>query len=125
MSRIILMVSLLVLFLLLVLPSSPALHINCIREERRHTVEEEYTTLPKKTVDDLTHPFLYLLVSMTSFFRYKRFFLLYEYACEESWPYLTIYHPIIFARCVMLVFTTLLWINFWGYVSDILGWNWQ
>ena len=141
MKKKILMGSMLVLTLLLLMPSISAIHYKSIEEGIKQGVQEKLDTI---TLDDLKdfevlewirHPILYLIITSIVTFRLLRsavyFFIAVTFCAKyipDYWvPEIT--HPVLL---IILMFNwtrlygyTWLLVDFWQYISDELGWNWE
>lgn len=133
--------SMLVLTLLLLMPSIPAVQQKSIEEGVKQNIQDKIDAI---TLDDLKnidvvdwirHPILYLIVISIVTFRLLRsafyFYIAVDYCTEsrpDSWvPEIT--HPILL---IILMFNfarlygyTWLLVDFWQYISDRLRWNWK
>ena len=123
MRKKILIGSLLVLTLLLLMPSIPAI--------QQKTIEEKaYSDFVEQLNDNPKFLFLYLLILSITNFRIFRFYFLLDISVESGsdphFPdWVRIKHPIILVRVMMLFFTTYCWSEFWNNLSDKLNWNWD
>ncbi len=126
--------SLLVLTLLLLMPSIPAIQQNIIEEKSYNdSIEqleyEDITDLIQSgKLDNITHPLLYLIIKATVTFRFIRFQILYQYSCDGSLNVpntIVVYHWVLFMRSLMILFTTMGWLNLWNGLSEKYGWNWD
>ena len=139
MKKKILIGSILVLTLLLLMPSIPAVQQKTIEEGIRQDIQEKLETI---TLDDLKyievlegikHPLLYASVVLISTFRLIRFVLLYKISesCTKTNEHgdFTITHPYLFIislmRSAFLLGTTLFLIETCESITDKLGWNWD
>ena len=79
-----------------------------------------------KKVDFLKHPLLFFIIHILAQFRLKRGgWLLYEISTSiGAFNWVDITHPLLFLRGCWLVISTSKWLNFWGTVSYLRGWNW-
>ena len=76
-------------------------------------------------VDLLKHPLLFFIISILAQFRLKRGWFLYEISTSiGAFNWVDITHPLLFLRGCWLVISTSKWLNFWGTVSYLRGWNW-
>ena len=138
MKKKILIGSLLVLTLLLLMPSIPAIQQKSIEEGVRQDLQEKLETINLddlkdiEGLDDIKHPLLYLIVYL-SMFRVYRFVIIYLIASDmiefDEHYNMSISHPILcillMIRAWWLVGTTIIWQNFWFSLADKGGWNWQ
>ena len=137
MKKKILIGSMLVLTLLLLMPSIPAIHQKTIEDRKYNDLFEQLDfkdVKEKKKMDLIRHPLIYdhtLLYAIVIFlggFRWLRCLILAEISFDIiSWnpPEYEVYHPILFLRCIWLLNTFGIWCSFWEYISDTLGWNWD
>ena len=139
MNKKILMGSMLVLTLLLLMPSIPAIQQNIVKDEFREKIESElFNDLDFKDIrellnsgklDGVKHPILGLLVIMWMYFRFLRcqiFTFSYDITIDDYWNIdIEIHNPIIFFRFIILFFNTKLVIHFFEVLSNMFGWNWN
>ena len=120
MGKKILIGSMLVLTLLLLMPSIPAIQQNTIEDN-------SYSNLVDKLDDDIKHQLLYNIIYMMIDFRLMRGlylkilssnFLAFNQSRE-------IYYPIVYYRGEWLQKTAIQWGDFWQKISDENGWNWH
>jgi len=134
MNKKILIGSLLVLTLLLLMPSIPAIQQKTIEDAIQYSIEKQLTITEIKGIlkeEQLPkHPILFLIVWIIASFRVSRALFLYdksaEWIYEGGWhgPYLEIKHPLLFLRFLMLIFTIEIWFGFWEGISYLLDWDW-
>ena len=131
MKKRILIGSILVLTLLLLMPSIPAIH-------QKTTVDKEFNDLIEqldvkdvtdiRKIDWIRHPLLYALAIFIAKFRLERCRILAEISFDYSYwhggPILEIHHPILFLRGLWLITTIEYWCSFWKTISNKFGWNW-
>ena len=135
MKKKILIGSMLVLTLLLLMPSIPAIQQKNV-EDILDTKESELITklrdLEIKKIKDLINKkpldyspkFFTLLISAIFMFRAIRGILLYSSSITGYWNE-EIIHPILYARGIWLYVTAIICILGWQYFYTILGWNWE
>lgn len=116
--------SMLVLTLLLLMPSIPAIQQKAI--EQLDDVDLINVKEINNNGDRLKHPLLYLSVFLVAFRGIRGFFLMFSssknmFSWEEP---MEIIYPFIFLRGVWLCGTTFLWQEFWVSVANNMGWNW-
>ena len=122
--------SLLIVILLLLMPSIPAIQHKAAKYEILSKITEDLDIKDIREIfelgklDRIKHPFLYVLVISSLAFRNLRIEVLAKYSFKEDWPYMEITNPVLFLRFLILVITTLFWSGFWEYISDTLGWGW-
>ena len=140
MKKKILIGSLLVLTLLLLMPSIPAIQQKTIEEGIKQDIQEKLDTI---NVDDLKdiraldwirHPILYAIVIAIVYIRGLQFSFNFAMAvifCSEivdEWG-IEITHPILFIilmlRCAWFYQTTWFWLSIWQDISDEFGWDWN
>ena len=129
MGKRILIGSMLVLTLLLLMPSIPAVQQKIIEDRAYHDLIEQLDIKDVKEIrkmDWIRHPLLYILVIFIAKFRWGRCLIIVEGSCDFTNfpPEFEIYHPIRFFRGLWLVFTIAFWCSFWYFISTTLGWNW-
>ena len=129
--------SILVLMLLLLMPSIPAIQQKTIEDRTYNDFFEwlDFKDVKEKKKMDLIrnpfvydHPLLYLIVILLGGFRWLRCLTLAKISFDIiSWnpPEYEVYHPILFLRSIWLLNTFGIWCTFWDYISDTLGWNWD
>ena len=125
--------SILVLTLLLLMPSIPAIQQNTINDEAYNDLVEQFVfkyIREIKELDEVKHPLLYSLIVVTLIFRYIRIYTLatisFKMVHTGGWGYeLKIIHPILYYRYLMLLFTTVLLDRTCFTLSNVLGWNWK
>ena len=134
MKKKILIGSMLVLTLLLLMPSIPAIQQKSIEEGFKQEIQEKLNLITLddleniKDLDDNKFPLLYVIVVLIASFQVLRFVVMYKIA-ESSFATGTHPHPylfiISFVRSIFLLKTVIVWIGIWEYISDELGWNWD
>lgn len=138
MNKKLLLSSLLVLTLLLLMPSIPAIQHNIFKKDIK---DKMLTKLPEDLdfkdlreivnsvkVDKLKHPLLYFFVILVAGFRWIRCLILGEISLDiipGEIPGVEIRHPILFLRCMWLIATVEFWDLYWNNLSDKYGWNWK
>jgi len=118
--------SMLVLTLLLLMPSIPAIQQKSIEEGFKQELQEKLETI---TLDDLMdikdlegirHPILYTIVIFLLSFRYACCLKLGDISFESDyWGGVKIKRPLLFFRALWLVLTIEI------SISDKLGWDWN
>ena len=130
MGKRILIGSMLVLVLLLLMPSIPAIQQNAVEEGIKQDLQEKLESI---TIDDLKdievldgikHPILYFLVIFITNFRMKRAWFFIDISSYFIRRYLVVDNPLIYLRGEWLYITTWLWYYFWHNISDRFGWGW-
>ncbi len=124
--------SMLVLTMLLLMPSIPAIQQKIIEDRAYNDLIEQLDIKDIRKIKGLErikHPFLYFMVNIIIGFRVLRAFVLFlistEYDPIWRWPGPQIKYPLLWDRMIMLMATVELWVVFWAYVSCIMGWNWN
>jgi len=77
-----------------------------------------------KKGDSLKHPLLYYIVWIRQMSRMIRAYFLYIISNSGYYPGQDVKYPLLYLRCLWLLYTFWWSIKFWHYVSDSLGWNW-
>ena len=78
-----------------------------------------------KNVGLLKHPLLFFIIYILAQFRLNRGEFLYEISTSiGAFNWVDITHPLLFLRSCWLVISTSEWLNFWGTISYLRGWNW-
>ena len=126
MKKKILIGSLLVLTLLLLMPSIPAIQTKTIEDRAYDDFDLNDVKEIEPKGERLKHPLLYLSVFLVAFRGIRGFFLMFSssknmFSWEEP---MEIIYPFIFLRGVWLCGTTFLWQEFWVSVANNMGWNW-
>ena len=129
MKKKILIGSMLVLTLLLLMPSIPAIQQKTIEDKAYNDLEEKLDIMDIKELinkeDRLKHPLLYLSVFLVAFRGIRGALLIFSSSNFPAWyGTLEIYYPLIFLRGLWLCGTTFLWQEFWVGVAKERGWNW-
>jgi len=132
MRKKILIGSTLVLTLLLLMPSIPAIQQKTIEEGIKQDIQEKLETINVndlkdiKVLDWIRHPILYIIVMLQLKFRFLRLQIL-EFLEIMCFYYLGFdYLGFIFLeRWLMLFVTSSIIADFWGTLSDNLGWGWE
>ncbi len=132
MRKKILIGSIFVLTLLLLMPSIPAIQQKTI-EGRIHSnlVEQlDFRNINEmERLDQIKHQYLYALVVAILLFRDFRINILNEISYDViEWrpifPIIEINNKVLFARFLMLLFTTALFASICEEISNKYGWNW-
>jgi hypothetical protein len=131
MRKILLFGIILVITLLFLVPSMPAIQQKIIYNEVEREMIEDYNIKNIKKymefskTENIKFPLLYKLIISTLTLRWFRINVLREYSYEEDWPYYEIKNPILFFRFLILLINTHIWSNLWSFISHNLGWNWD
>jgi len=113
----------LVLTLLLLMPSIPAIQNNVIKDEMSGQIPEnlDFGNIKKlKMIELMKHPILYLIVRGIFMFRLSRASILLEWSTEVDYSGLVVTRPIIFLRSIWLAETGAFVYN---YLEAMFGWN--
>ncbi len=126
MKKKILIGSILVLTLLLLMPSIPAIQINTVKEVVQQNKYELKTKLDIIDIEKLpefpNHILLFLIIYTIAKFRFMRFKLNFMFSISP--PYIQVAHPLLLIRSIFLLIRYSFWLNIWIKVSEKLGWNW-
>jgi len=132
MKKKILIGSMLVLTLLLLMPSIPAIQQKSIEEGFKQELQEKLETITLdelmdiKDLEGIRHPILYTIVIFLLSFRYACCLKLGDISFESDyWGGVKIKRPLLFFRALWLVLTIEIWCLFWNSISDKLGWDWN
>ena len=130
--------SLLVLTLLLLMPSIPAVQQKSIEEGVKQDLQEKLETI---TLDDLKiingddrikHPILYIIVMLTIYLRYIKMYriafrwTIIDFLDIDGYYFnllLTLFYLLRFE--VLIIFSLIYYTYFWYSISELLGWNWD
>lgn len=141
MGKRILIGSMLVLTLLLLMPSIPAVQHKSIEEGIKQDLQEKLDSINLDDLKDIEvlewirHPILYFIVLFFAYIQFLRF----DFILSKAYEWFTVMRPgdyistitnpilfwIMFLRGVTLLAPFVYWIVFWDYVSDSLGWDWN
>jgi hypothetical protein len=117
----------LILTLLLVMPSIPAIHINSIENEIKKEIDivTLFDKLDFKPLDKF--PLLFYFILAIGYFRIYRCNILWDISIEEGyWPgEIIIKHPLLLIRSLIIGRRADRWIVGWEIISDILGLDWD
>ena len=116
MKKKILIGSLLVLTLLLLMPSIPAIQQKTIEEGIKQDLQEKLDTINIKWLDDIKHPILYKFVMLYLGFLWFRIGIL-----NELWNII----DLIESRYIRMLVRYMIIINFWVKINEEFGWNWD
>jgi hypothetical protein len=122
--------SMLVLTLLLLMPSIPAIQIDSFKEGTQQNIDDLKTRLSNiESLIDIPKyfPLLFLFVYSVALFRLIRFTILMDLSTEPSDfpPYFTITNWLLFIRCAFLLNGIDWWLVIWEEISDHFGWGWE
>ena len=132
MDKKILIGSMLVLTLLLLMPSIPAIQQNIVKDDINEKILSE---LPEdldfkdikyiKSLEQIKHPLIYIIIVFWIAFRQSRGNFLFDLSCDVDIGGYYIHYPLMFLRSVYLILLTSHIIDFWNWFSDKYGWNWN
>jgi len=129
----ILVCSILVIAMLLLMPSIPAIQQKTIKEEIKQDLKEKLETINLNYIEEIEdlewirHPILFLMYIIAVFRGIRGFGIMFissEYVPELELVVLKITHPILFLRGAWLAVSASVWIGFWFALSQKYGWNW-
>jgi len=143
MGKKILIATMLVLTLLLLMPSIPAIQQKTVEEGIKQDIQEELDTINLDDLEEIEelegikHPILYFIVTLKYMLRLFRheFYLFFALSVfskrdpEDPFGFRReITHPILYSICMVRAFwfyvTGNAWLNFYV-ISDRLGWGWE
>ena len=131
MSKKILIGSMLVLAMLLLMPSIPAVQQKSIEEGFKQELQEKLESFNLdnlkdiKDLDRIRHPILYVLVVILLELRFEQAFRMFKFAfdcAENEQMYLALLGLL---RWLWIDLTFEIFYNFWNNISDKLGWGWD
>ena len=131
MKKKILIGSMLVLTLLLLMPSIPAVQHKSIEEGIKQEIQEKLDTITLddfkdiEVLDNMKYPLLYFLVMFLLNFRMKRTDFLFDISTHGRPLNKVVDNPLIFLRGVWLYLTVIIWYYLWAIISTKLRWNWD
>ena len=133
MGKKILIGSMLVLAMLLLMPSIPAIQQKTIEEGVKQNLQEKLETISLddlkdiEVLDRIRHPILYNLIISIMSFRWEFGIKLRDISIiPDPWGgSVSIIHPLIFLWWFWIYWTVYLWSKFCNNVSDTLGWGWD
>jgi len=128
MNKKILIGSMLVLTLLLLMPSIPAIQQKTVEEGFKQDLQEKLDTIDFKDLreiktldDDVKHLLLYEYVQKILYFRIFRGFVLMQFSSDY---YGNPIYPFIYNWGAWLVACSIMGMEFWLKVSDTYDWGW-
>jgi len=131
MNKKILIGRMLVLTLLILMPTIPAIQQNTLKDgvkDRAYNDLVEQLNLKDireiKELGRIRHPFLYLIVCAILVSRLERGWFYYETSIDWDSHYQDVIHPLLYFRGMMLMFSAVYWGEFWTIISNIMRWNW-
>ena len=131
MGKKILIGSMLVLAILLLMPSIPAIQQKSVEEGIKQDLQEKLDSITLDDLKDFTdlewirHPILYVLVVILLYIRLLQAYRMFEFSsnCAENGQMYLAYLGALRALCILA--TTDYFHAFWYIISNILGWNWN
>jgi len=127
--------SMLVLTLLLLMPSIPAIQQNTIEDGIKQDVQEKLETINIDNIEVLEgiiHPLLYKFILFIINFRLERAFALRDISSYitsgvpvHGFPRLIITRPLIYLRGFWLFITALMLNDIILQITNTLGWDWD
>jgi len=122
MSKRILIGSMLVLVMLLLMPSIPAVQQKTIEDKAYSDLVEKLKDL--EVLDgDMKFPILFAFVYTFARIQITRAFKILDFALTENWY--GVKHPLFALYGLWIFFVSVRWVDFWAYYSDELEWNWD
>jgi len=128
--------SIFVLTLILLMPSIPAIQQKTIEDSTyshfaKNKIDFNINKIEK--LEQLKHPILFLIILTITIYNILRvsfYSILFSYSIDNSNPDdITIKHPLLAIisafRGLTIYIPVLIWIYFWNYISNQLGWNWN
>ena len=132
MKKKILIGSLLVLTLLLLMPSIPAIQQETIEEGIKQDLQEKLETINLNdlkdidVLDDVKHPYLCSLIMIIILLRFMSSTMIMLLATEPVGEYgRRIIHPLLYQYSIWLWESIQPFARFWQSISDRLGWDWN
>ena len=136
MNKKILIGSMLVLVMLLLMPSIPAVQQKTIEDKAYSDLVERLEDFDFKDLkeimplgDDIKHPFLLGLVLIITGFKIIHTLLLLRLSSDwrigADIRYIEVIYPTIFQRFLRSLESFVKWLWFWDTVSNWFGWNWD
>jgi len=131
MKKKILIGSLLVLTLLLLMPSIPAIQTKTIQEGRYQELHDKLVTIPlddsngKIVFDGILFPNLYEFVLYIQHERWVIFKIFYDFSTEPDIFGDRVIYPLFYLWSCVLSFRFWIWSDFWRIISERLGLGWE
>jgi len=127
MRKKILIGSMLVLIMLLLMPSIPAIQQKTIEEGIKQDLQEKLNEINIEVLDDIRFPNLYEFVLFIQNYRWEKFRLVWDYATEpDIYPPRRMIHPLLAIYAILVLYPRYdIWRDFWRYISEELNWNWE
>ena len=131
MNKKILIGSMLVLTLLLLMPSIPAIECNVVNDEILSEISEDLDIkdireiLESDKFDKIRHPLLFSFVKLWLTFRWKRSVFLGNLSSHYAGFFFYVDYVILFLRAVWLNLSVDFLIYFWNNLSNSQNWNWD
>ena len=138
MKKKILIGTILVLTLLLLMPSIPAIQQKTVEEGFKQEIQEKFETIKRgklkdiKVLDNMKHPILYYIVILVWYIKLLRYgindFIMEKTYEIDNFGNIIYHYKYLYFICLIRFFIlfsqTILWIARWSYISETLGWNW-
>ena len=131
MGKKIIIATMLVLTLLLLMPSIPAIQQRTIENGIKQDLQEKLESInfddlkDIKVLDDMKRPLLYAFYLFLVNIKLQRIFRLMDMSMESDYWGITITHPLIFVYMCWIWTKAILFVQFWAYVSYTFEWNWD
>jgi len=129
MKKKILIGSMLILTLLLLMPSIPAVQKATIEDGIKQDIQDKLDVSNldyfKDIFDEIKHPILYSIVIWTIMLRFKQMDANTLFAInmmEKGFLYI---FALIFTRSIWIAITLRYYTTFWNNISETFGWNWD
>ena len=120
------------IILLIVIPTSSAIHFNALQENSNSYSSEQfkYSQNEHEVLEGIIHPFLYKIIIPTLFCRMFLSLALTQISGEyiKSWHgagYWIISYPLLFLYSIRSFLKYYTRLSFWDYLSNTLDWHWD
>jgi hypothetical protein len=123
--------SLIVVVIIFLMPSIPAIQNKIVQDEILSEIPEEIVfsfineLSESSRVEKLKHPLLFILVKLWLNFRWKRSIFLGDISSSYAGFYFYVEHELLFLRAVWLSISVDFLIYYWNNLSDSFNWNWD
>jgi len=141
MNKKILIGSIIAVALLLLMPSIPAIQQKTVEDGVRQDLQEKLDEINLDDLKDIIdldtikHPILYYLVMLFTYIQALRFIFFFWggfvwfTSPDPDYPYPIVENPVLllifYIRSIPILATIVYWTEFWNYVSELLGWDWD
>jgi hypothetical protein len=118
----------LILTLLLLMPSIPAIQMKTIEDRTYNDLVEQFNLkdfMDIKGLERLKHPFLFLIVYAMLIFRLYRGMFIYDLSMDWDGRVPIVKYPLLNLRSFFLWETVYWGIYGWSLISENRGWNWH